>query len=145
MPEPTHTPVSPRTEERGIPADVIESRRANGVGSLLAAGAALVLSVSWDAIERAMSTRQNKTALVTGASRAIGRATAAALAKAGAHVQVHSGRSAQETESLVSEIQTKGARANAISANLGTPNDAAPDDPRRRRLDTLSGRGALSA
>ena len=39
--------------------------------------------------------QHNQTALVTGAS------TAAALAKAGAHVLVHYGRSAQEAESLV--------------------------------------------
>src|SRR5437868_9167545 len=69
--------------------------------------------------------QQNKTALVTGASRGIGRATAAALARAGAHVLVHYGRSAQEAESLVAEIQTKGGSANAISADLGTPNGAA--------------------
>jgi NAD(P)-dependent dehydrogenase (short-subunit alcohol dehydrogenase family) len=68
-----------------------------------------------------MTTLQNKTALVTGASRGIGRATAAALAEAGAHVLVHYGRSAQEAESLVAEIQTKGGHADAISADLGTP------------------------
>ena len=68
---------------------------------------------------------RNKTALVTGASRGIGRATALALAQTGAHVLVHYGRSAQEAESLVSEIQTKGGSANAISADLGTPNGAA--------------------
>src|ERR1700730_14787647 len=72
-----------------------------------------------------MTTLQNKTALVTGASRGIGRATAAALARTGAHVLVHYGRSAQEAESLVAEIQTKGGRANAISADLGTPDGAA--------------------
>src|SRR5258707_4480650 len=72
-----------------------------------------------------MTTLQNKTALVTGASRGIGRATAAALASAGAHVLVHYGRSAQEAESLVSAIQAKGGRANAISADLGTPDGAA--------------------
>src|SRR6202158_4700715 len=72
-----------------------------------------------------MTTLQDKTALVTGASRGIGRATAAALARAGAHVLVHYGRSAQEAESLVSEIQAQGGRANTISADLGTPNGAA--------------------
>src|SRR6202795_4612525 len=72
-----------------------------------------------------MTALQNKTALVTGASRGIGRATAAALARAGAHVLVHYGRSAQEAESLVSEIQAKGGRAQAISADLGTPHGAA--------------------
>src|SRR6204780_3139610 len=68
---------------------------------------------------------QDKTDLVTGASRGIGRATAAALARAGAHVLVHYGRSAQEAESLVSDIQAKGGRAEAIAADLGTPNGAA--------------------
>jgi NAD(P)-dependent dehydrogenase (short-subunit alcohol dehydrogenase family) len=72
-----------------------------------------------------MATLQNKTALVTGASRGIGRATASALADAGAHVLVHYGRSAKEAEALVCEIETKGGRANAISADLGTPNGAA--------------------
>jgi 3-oxoacyl-[acyl-carrier protein] reductase len=72
-----------------------------------------------------MTTLQNKTALVTGASRGIGRATAWALAEAGAHVLVHYGRSAQEAESLVAAIQTKGGRAHAISADLATPNGAA--------------------
>src|SRR5260370_3480581 len=72
-----------------------------------------------------MITLQNKTALVTGASRGIGRATAVALAEAGAHVLIHYGRSTQEAESLVAEIKTKGGRANAISADLGTPDGAA--------------------
>jgi len=66
----------------------------------------------------------NKTALVTGASRGIGRAIALALAETGAHVLVHYGRSAPEAESLVSEIQTKGGSANAISTDLGIPRGA---------------------
>ena len=71
-----------------------------------------------------MTTLQNKTALVTGASRGIGRATALTLAEAGAHVLVHYGRSTQEAESLAAEIQTKGGRADVISADLGTPEGA---------------------
>jgi NAD(P)-dependent dehydrogenase (short-subunit alcohol dehydrogenase family) len=50
-----------------------------------------------------MTALRNKTSLVTGASRGIGRAIAAALAKAGAHVLLHYSRSAREAESLVSD------------------------------------------
>jgi 3-oxoacyl-[acyl-carrier protein] reductase len=71
-----------------------------------------------------MTTLQGKTALVTGASRGIGRATASALANSGAHVLVHYGRSAQDAESLVAAILSKGGRANAIRADLGTPEAA---------------------
>ena len=67
-----------------------------------------------------MATLRDKTALVTGASRGIGRATAAALAEAGAHVLVHYGRSSQDAESLVDSIRAKGGRAEAIRADLAT-------------------------
>ena len=66
----------------------------------------------------------SKTALVTGASRGIGRATALALAETGAHVLVHYGRSAQEAQSLVESIHSKGGRADAIRADFGTPEGA---------------------
>lgn len=71
-----------------------------------------------------MATLQGKTALVTGASRGIGRATAFALANAGADLLVHYGRSTQDAESLVASIRSKGGRANAISADLATPDGA---------------------
>src|ERR1700691_6298108 len=66
----------------------------------------------------------NKTALVTGASRGIGRVTASALAAAGAHVLVHYGRSPQDAESLVADIRSKEGRADLIKADLGTPDGA---------------------
>ena len=62
-----------------------------------------------------MRSLENKTALVTGASRGIGRATALALAEAGAHVLVHYGRSAAEAKAVVAAIQAKGGRAEAIA------------------------------
>ena len=72
-----------------------------------------------------MTSLQNKTALVTGASRGIGRATALALAKAGAHVLVHYRDNAQEAASVVAAIEAENGRADAVPADLGTPDGAA--------------------
>jgi len=58
----------------------------------------------------------SRTALVTGASRGIGRATARALAAAGARVIVHYGNASKEAESLVAEIRASGGRADAVGA-----------------------------
>jgi NAD(P)-dependent dehydrogenase (short-subunit alcohol dehydrogenase family) len=51
-----------------------------------------------------------KTALVTGASRGMGRASALALAAAGAQVLVHYGRGATEADGVVAEISKAGGR-----------------------------------
>jgi 3-oxoacyl-[acyl-carrier protein] reductase len=71
-----------------------------------------------------MSELSDKNALVTGASRGIGRAAALALAKAGARVIVHYGRGAQEAEAVVAEIRASGGRADAVSADLAAPDGA---------------------
>jgi len=72
-----------------------------------------------------MAALQGKIALVTGASRGIGRATASALADHGAHVLVHYGRSAQDAQSLVADIRSKGGRADMVQADLGSSDGAA--------------------
>ena len=60
-----------------------------------------------------------KTALVTGASRGIGRATATALAAAGARVLVHFGKSEQDADTLVAAIRNSGGKADAGGASGG--------------------------
>lgn len=71
-----------------------------------------------------MTDLKNKTALVTGASRGIGRASALALAKAGARVIVHYGQSAKEADAVVAEIRAAGGAADAVGADLGSPDGA---------------------
>jgi 3-oxoacyl-[acyl-carrier protein] reductase len=66
----------------------------------------------------------SRTALVTGASRGIGRATARALAAAGARVIVHYGNARQEADELVAEIRAAGGEADAVGADLGAPDGA---------------------
>jgi 3-oxoacyl-[acyl-carrier protein] reductase len=67
---------------------------------------------------------QGKTALVTGASRGIGRASALALAGAGAEVLVHYNRGEVEAESAVEQIRDAGGRAEAVGGDLSTPDGA---------------------
>jgi 3-oxoacyl-[acyl-carrier protein] reductase len=68
-----------------------------------------------------MASLAKKTALVTGASRGIGRATAEALAKFGAHLIIHYGRAAAEADALVALIRAAGGSADAAQADLSMP------------------------
>jgi len=61
-----------------------------------------------------------RVALVTGASRGIGRASAKALARAGLHVIAHFGTAEAEAASLVAEIGAAGGSAVAVQADLAS-------------------------
>src|ERR1700733_1080408 len=65
-----------------------------------------------------MSNLSGKTALVTGASRGIGRASALALATAGAQVLVHYNNNEKEADAVVAEIRKTGGRAEKVGADL---------------------------
>jgi 3-oxoacyl-[acyl-carrier protein] reductase len=71
-----------------------------------------------------MNTLNGKTALVTGASRGIGRATALALAQGGAQVLVHYGSNEKEADAVVAEIRKGGGKAEKVGADLRKPDGA---------------------
>lgn len=84
----------------------------------------------------------DKTALVTGGSRGIGRATAVALAKAGAHVIVHYGKAREQAEETVAAIQSAGGKAEAVGIDLALADGAERlaetiGATKGRRLDVL--------
>lgn len=68
-----------------------------------------------------MNSLTGKTALVTGASRGIGRATALTLAAAGAQVLVHYGSAETEATAVVDEIRRAGGKAETIATDLRSP------------------------
>nr|ARO44645.1 monooxygenase [Streptomyces sp.] len=64
-----------------------------------------------------------KTALVTGSSRGIGRATALRLAREGALVAVHCSSNREAARDTVAAIEKDGGRAFPVPAELGVPGD----------------------
>jgi len=70
-------------------------------------------------------TLQNRTALVTGAARRIGRGIAMALAEAGADVVVHYRGSRDDAERTAEEIRRLGRRAWCLCADLADASQAA--------------------
>ncbi|MFL9918485.1 SDR family oxidoreductase [Paraburkholderia fungorum] len=65
-----------------------------------------------------MTNLNGKTALVTGASRGIGRASVLALAEQGAQVLVHYSSGEKEADAVVAEIRAAGGNAQKVAANL---------------------------
>src|SRR5882762_1673015 len=68
-----------------------------------------------------MTNLSGKTALVTGASRGIGRASALALANSGAQVLVHYSSGEKEAAAVVAHIRNAGGKAEKITADLRAP------------------------
>lgn len=96
-----------------------------------------------------MTNLSGKTALVTGASRGIGRASALALAAAGAQVLVHYGSSEKEADGVVADIRKAGGKAEKVGADLQKPDG--PHDLARQvraivgdRLDILVANAGIS-
>ena len=89
-----------------------------------------------------------KVAIVTGASRGIGRATAEALAEQGAHVVVGYARGEAEAAAVVAGIVEKGGKAEAsridVSDSAATEATIAEIGKRHGRLDVLVANAGIS-
>jgi NAD(P)-dependent dehydrogenase (short-subunit alcohol dehydrogenase family) len=83
----------------------------------------------------------NKAALVTGSAHRVGKAIALALARRGADILIHYGRSHDEAERTRREIEALGVQASTFSANLAEPDQIAAlfeaVQARLGRLDVL--------
>jgi 3-oxoacyl-[acyl-carrier protein] reductase len=71
-----------------------------------------------------MGNLSGRTALITGASRGIGRAAALVLGRAGAQIVVHYSNAANEADAVVEEIRAAGGRAEKACADLAAGDGA---------------------
>ncbi|MGW7022519.1 SDR family oxidoreductase [Streptomyces decoyicus] len=103
--------------------DVVRRHLAGMISGLGACEAAPPRSAGHHTTNRRldMGKLSGKTALVTGSSRGIGRATAIRLAREDALVAVHYATNKEAADEAVSAIEKEGGRAFKIQAELGTP------------------------
>ena len=78
-----------------------------------------------------------RTALVTGASRRIGKYIATRLGQSGANVIVHYAHSPQDAHAVVDSIRKDGVQAWAIQADFANPKEAAALFVQARQLQTV--------
>jgi len=88
-----------------------------------------------------MNGQETRVAVITGASRGIGAATASVLAKRGFRVVVNYHSSAQEADQVVAAIQQAGGEVVAIRADVTAPGDVSAmvseTEQRWGRVDVL--------
>jgi NAD(P)-dependent dehydrogenase (short-subunit alcohol dehydrogenase family) len=80
-----------------------------------------------------------KTILVTGGARRVGRIFALACARASAEVVIHHGHSQEEAEAVRTEIQELGSRAWVVQADLSDPVQAEKLIPRINEFAPIHG------
>jgi NAD(P)-dependent dehydrogenase (short-subunit alcohol dehydrogenase family) len=79
----------------------------------------------------------DKTILITGSARRVGRIFALGCAQAGADIVIHHGHSPGEAQETQEEIETLGRRAWIIASDLSKPAEASETIPRANDLSPL--------
>ncbi|HTU96426.1 MAG TPA: SDR family oxidoreductase [Solirubrobacteraceae bacterium] len=90
------------------------------------------------------TTLSGQTALVTGATGGLGRATALALARSGADVVIH-GRSAERGNEVIDQISAAGGRAFFVGADVSTIDGAREVVDRAGDVDILVNNAGFSS
>jgi len=88
-------------------------------------------------MDESLFSLKGRKALVTGSSRGIGLAIAAALSRQGAEVCLHASASGERLDSAVNELRAGGGRVESLSGDLGDP--AVPGRLIREATEKLGG------